>query len=95
VYISSFTDGTVIWNSKTQAFVRSPGVPVCAPLPGGGCRGAFDARPDSAGNVYQVFFGSASQNLSPYVFVYQQGTYVLTDSIAVGQGPTGLRNATF
>jgi hypothetical protein len=95
VYISSFTSGTVIWNSATQAFVRSPSVPLCAPLAGGGCRGAFDARPDAAGNVYQVFFGSASQNLAPYIFVYQHGTYALTDSIAAGSGPTALRIATF
>ena len=94
VYISSFFGGTVIWNINTQAFVRDPNHPLCAPI-GGGCRGAFDARPDSAGNVYQVFFGSSSQNLSPYVFVYQAGSYALRDSIAVGPGPSALRIATF
>jgi hypothetical protein len=95
VYISGFTTGTVIWNISTQAFVRDPSNPLCAPISGGGCRGAFDARPDSAGNVYQVFFGSPSQNLNPYVFVYKAGTYALTDSINVGPGPSAIRIAVF
>ncbi len=92
-YISAFSGGTVIWNTATQTFVRGPGQPVCAPLSGGGCRGAFDAEPDAAGDVYQAFFGS--QTLKPYVFVYHAGTYALTDSIAVGPGPTQIRIATF
>jgi hypothetical protein len=45
--------------------------------------------------VYQVFFGSPSQNQNPYVFVYQAGSYTLTDSIAVGPGPSALRIASF
>jgi hypothetical protein len=95
VYISGFSSGTVIWNINTQAFVRGPSNPLCAPISGGGCRGAFDARPDTAGNVYQVFFGSPSQNLNPYVFVYQAGSYALTDSINVGPGPSAIRIAAF
>lgn len=95
VYISSFAGGTVVWSINSQSFVRSPDNPLCAPISGGGCRGAFDARPDSAGNVYQVFFGSPSQNLNPYVFVYKAGTYALTDSINVGPGPSAIRIATF
>jgi hypothetical protein len=95
VYISGFTTGTVIWNINTQAFVRGPSNPLCAPISGGGCRGAFDARPDTAGNVYQVFFGSPSQNLNPYVFVYQAGSYTLTDSINAGVGPSAIRIAAF
>jgi hypothetical protein len=95
VYISSFSGGTVIWSINSQSFVRGPDNPLCAPISGGGCRGAFDARPDSAGNVYQVFFGSPSQSLNPYVFVYKVGTYALTDSINVGPGPSAIRIATF
>jgi hypothetical protein len=95
VYISGFSSGTVIWNINTQAFVRGPSNPLCAPISSGGCRGAFDARPDTAGNVYQVFFGSPSQNLNPYVFVYQAGSYALTDSINVGPGPSAIRIAAF
>ena len=95
VYISSFAGGTVIWSITSQSFVRGPDNPLCAPISGGGCRGAFDARPDSAGNVYQVFFGSPSQSLNPYVFVYKAGTYALTDSINVGPGPSAIRIATF
>ena len=95
VYISSVSGGTVIWSINSQSFVRGPDNPLCAPISGGGCRGAFDARPDSAGNVYQVFFGSPSQSLNPYVFVYKAGTYALTDSINVGPGPSAIRIATF
>ncbi len=95
VYISGFDTGTVIWNINTQAFVRGPSNPLCAPVTGGACRGAFDARPDTSGNVYQVFFGSPSQNLNPYVFVYKAGTYALTDSINVGPGPSAIRIAEF
>jgi YVTN family beta-propeller protein len=94
-YISSFLGGTVIWNTATQTFVRDPSNPVCAPIAGGACRGAFDARPDASGNVYQVFFGSSGQGLAPEVFVYQHGTYALTDSVAMGQGPSAIRIATF
>jgi YVTN family beta-propeller protein len=93
-YISSFSAGTVIWDTNTQAFVRDPIHPVCAPI-SAGCRGAFDARPDTTGNLYQVFFGSAAQSLSPYVFVFQRRNYTLIDSIAVGQGPAALRIVEF
>lgn len=99
-YISSFFTGTVIYNTTTGAYVRGPSNPVCAPLPNnGGCRGAFDAETDSKGNVYQVFFGSAaSGNIPAYpgqVFVYAAGTYALVDSVAVGQGPSAIRIASY
>jgi YVTN family beta-propeller protein len=93
-YISSFESGTIIWNTVTQAFVKGPTAPLCV-LSGGTCLGAFDARPDAAGDVYQVFFGSTSPSLAPYIYVYAAGTYALTDSIAVGQGPSAIRIATF
>ena len=94
-YVSAFFGGTVIWNTVTKTFVSGPSNPVCAPVTGGSCRGAFDARPDAAGDVYQVFFGSPSQSLNPYVFVYQAGTFALTDSVSVGPGPSAIRIATF
>lgn len=93
-YISSFYSGTVIWNTVTQAFVKGPAAPLCV-LSAGACLGAFDARPDAAGDVYQVFFGSTSPSLAPYIYVYAHGTYSLTDSITVGQGPSAIRIATF
>ncbi len=89
-YISGFSFGTLVYNTRTQQFVRSPDNPICAPLPGGGCRGAADANADANGNVFQVFFGSANQGLKPWVFRYRAGTYELTDSIAAGQGPTAI-----
>jgi hypothetical protein len=97
-YLSSFGGGTVVWNTATEAFVRGPDNPVCARLtlaPDTPCRGAFDATRASDGSVYQTFFGSASESLAPYVFVYTPGTYQLADSVAVGVGPAAIEIATF
>ena len=91
-YISSFSDGTIIWNTASKTFVRGPSNPLCAPSPSG-CRGAFDAEADAHGNVYQVFFGTTNQ--PGQVFVYAASTYTLTDSVAAGVGPTALRIASF
>jgi hypothetical protein len=84
-YISSFVVGTVVWNTRTRAFVRGPDNPVCAKV-AGVCRGAFSAAANQAGDLYQVFFGSSTK--PPYVFVYKAGSFTLTDSISVGVGPT-------
>lgn len=97
-YVSSFEGGTVIWNTATETFVRGPDNPVCARLThatGTPCRGAFDATRASDGSVYQSFFGSPSQSLSPYVFVYGSGSYQLADSVAVGVGPSAIEIRTF
>ena len=94
-YVSSFGAGTVVWNTRDRTFVRGPNNPVCARLPGGACRGAFDATTDVQGNVYQAFFGSASKGLAPYVFVYRAGTFALTDSISSVNGPAAIEVRTF
>lgn len=94
-YISGFFFGTIVWNTQSRTFVRGPDDPVCAPIAGGGCRGAFASTSNTAGALYQAFFGSASQGLSPYVFVYSPGSYTLTDSITVGSGPSALAIRTF
>ncbi|HWZ60001.1 MAG TPA: hypothetical protein VNW46_13585 [Gemmatimonadaceae bacterium] len=91
-YISSFFSGTVIWNTVTHTFVRSNTNALCVTV-GGNCLGAFGAATDAAGDVYQTFFGTQAQ--APYVYVYGHGSYAVTDSIAVGQGPTQIRIATF
>lgn len=96
-YVSGFFTGTVVWNTATRTFVRDAANPVCARLnsaPGTPCRGAFDATRASDGSIYQVFFGSASQSLPPYVFVYSP-TYELVDSISVGVGPAAIDIGTF
>lgn len=96
-YVSGFFTGTVIWNTATHAFVRDPTNPVCARLtnaPGTPCRGAFDATRAGDGSIYQAFFGSASQSLPPYVFVYSP-TYELIDSISAGVAPTTIDVGTF
>lgn len=94
-YISSFFGATTVWNTTTRAFVRGPTNPVCAKLANGNCRGALAATTNAAGDVYQAFFGSASQNLPPYIFVYKAGTFTLTDSISVGAGPAAIAVRTF
>jgi len=92
-YISSFFSGTIVWNTKTRTFVRGPDSPVCAKLGNGSCRGAFSAATNAAGDIYQVFFGSTTQQ--PYVFVYKANSFALTDSIAAGVGPAAIAIRTF
>jgi hypothetical protein len=92
-YVSGFFSGTLVWNTVTRAFVRDANNPVCAKLSNGTCRGAFAAAPNAAGDLYQVFFGSATQN--PYVFVFKGSTYALSDSIAVGTGPASIAIKTY
>lgn len=94
-YISGFFVGTLVWDTKTRAFLRGVNNPVCAKLANGTCRGAFAATTNSAGNLYQVFFGSSTQGLPPYIFVYKPGTFVLSDSISAGVGPSALVIRTF
>ncbi|MEP6781643.1 MAG: hypothetical protein ABJC26_17215 [Gemmatimonadaceae bacterium] len=95
-YISGFSTGTIIFNTKTRTFVRATGNEVCAKVAvTGACRGAAAAAASSSGKLYQTFFGSASQGQSPYVFVYSPSTYALSDSIAVGVGPLSIVINTF
>jgi hypothetical protein len=96
-YVSGVFTGTVVWDTETHTFVRDVANPVCARLTnetGTPCRGAFDATSAEDGSVYQTFFGSASESLPPYIFVYSP-TYELTDSISVGVGPADLKIGTF
>lgn len=94
-YISSFFGGTIVWNTKTRTFVRGPENPVCAKLANGSCRGAYAATTNAAGDLYQLFFGSPSENLAPQMFVYKAGTFALVDSASVGSGPSGIVIRTF
>jgi hypothetical protein len=95
VFVSSFFGGTVVWDSSSETFIRDEADPVCAPIAGGGCRGAFVTHTASDGALYQTFFGSVADGLAPQVFVYSPGTFALTDSIDSGVGPVGLEIATF
>ncbi len=95
-YISSFSDATVVFNTRTRTWVRGPDNPVCARRAASNtCRGAASATAASSGVMYQTFFGSAAQSLAPYVFVYDRSTFVLRDSIAVGAGPMSITVRTF
>lgn len=94
-YISGYFSGTLVWNSSTRQFVRDADHPLCAPSTSG-CRGAASATVDAAGNVYQAFYGSASQNLPSRVFIYSANTYALTDSVSsVANGPSTITMHTF
>ncbi|MEO7360868.1 MAG: hypothetical protein ABI120_11090, partial [Gemmatimonadaceae bacterium] len=95
-YLSSFSGATTVWSTKTKSFVRGTSDPLCAKRASTGlCRGAADAVPSATGKIYQAFFGSTSQGLSPYVFVYAQTTFALSDSVAVGPGPISIAIRTF
>jgi hypothetical protein len=94
-YLSSFSGATTVWNTKTRTFLRGSDNPVCAKLPTGVCRGAADATANSAGKLYQAFFGSASRNQPAYIFVYSPASFALTDSISVGSGPIQINIRTF
>ncbi|MDH5804677.1 MAG: hypothetical protein OEZ54_05775, partial [Gemmatimonadota bacterium] len=87
VYVSGFFFGTIVWDSKTKTFVRGTADPLCAPIQGGGCRGASSAAVAANGDVYQSFFGDPGAGLAPAIFVYSAGTFALKDSIAAGSGP--------
>ncbi len=90
LFASAFFTGTVAWNTATKAFLRDGSDPICAPLDGGGCRGAFGAHTAADGSLYQTFFGSTRQGLPPLIFRYAPETFALTDSIDSGSGPVGL-----
>lgn len=93
-YVSGFFSATIVWNTKTRTFVRGTDNPVCAKV-AGVCRGAFAAARSAGGQLYQVFFGSPQAGLAPYVFVYNSATFAVTDSIAVGTGPSSISIRTF
>lgn len=94
-YISGFSSATVIFNTKTRTFVRGSDNPVCAMLANGQCRGATAAVLSATNGLYQLFFGSTPQGLSPYAFRYDPATYTLRDSVSVGGGPMSLVIRTF
>lgn len=96
-FLSSFSGATQVWNSITRTFVRGSANPLCATRESTGlCRGASDAAVSTAsGKVYQTFFGSTSQQLAPWVFVYHPTTFALTDSIDVGSRPISIAIRTF
>ena len=95
MFVSAFFAGTVAWNTATKTFVRDGTDPICAPLAGGGCRGAFAARTAADGSLYQTFFGSAREGLPPRIFRYEAGTFALADSIDTAGGPVAVEIRSF
>jgi hypothetical protein len=89
-FITGYYFGTLVYSVASQSFV--PATPICV-LAAGTCAGAFDARADASNNLYQVTFGTVSNGGEVYMF--SAGSYILQDSVAVGQGPTTLRIETF
>ena len=92
--VSSFSYGSVVWNSTAGSFIRPVDNPLCAPDVGG-CRTASDAAFAPNGNLYQSFFGSTAAGLQAYYFVYDGTTFALQDSIPVPVGPSGLKVLAF
>jgi DNA-binding beta-propeller fold protein YncE len=93
-YVSGYGIGTIVWNTRTRAFVRGPDNPVCARAVIGGrqqCRGAAAAAVGEDGTLYQAFSGDFGAGvLKPYVFVYRPTTFQLADSVAAGTDPTAI-----
>ena len=94
-YVSGFFTGTLVFDTRNRTFVRGVDNPVCAKLPSGQGRGAFDATTDVQGNVYQAFFGSAKDGLAPRIFVYRPDTFTLADSIGGVNGPSAIEVRSF
>ncbi len=92
--ISSFSYGSVVYSTGTNAFLRGPDNPLCAPATAG-CRTASDAAFASDGRIYQTFYGSAASSIPGQIFIYDGTTYALTDSIAIPVGPSGLQVINF
>lgn len=90
--ISSFSYGTVVYNTATSAFIKGPDTPLCAPSTEG-CRTAADASFASDGRIYQTFFGD--QNLPAQIMIYDGTTYALSDSVSIPLFPSGLQIRSF
>lgn len=88
-YVSGFFLGTVVFDTATREFVRGPEDPVCVRFDGG-CLAVFDAETDASGDLYQVFFGSPSQDLPPFAYVFDAETFELADSVSVGMGASSI-----
>ena len=98
-FISGFSLGTIVWDITTRAFVRSPANPLCVRRTNTSgasvCRGSTGAMIGANGNLYQAFFGSASQSLPSYLFVYDGTTFALKDSVSMPIGTNGVQLRTF
>ena len=91
-YISGYSLGTLVWDTRTRQFVRGPDNPVCVRV-AGACRAAASADADEEGNLYQAspVYGAGT----PWVYRFRAGSYEVTDSIAAGSDPTAIRIRTF
>ena len=98
-FVSGFSLGTVVWDINTRAFLRGTANSVCARRTNASgasvCRGATGAAVASNGDLYQAFFGSSSQSLPSYLFVYDGSTFALKDSVSMPLGTNGVRLQTF
>lgn len=98
-FVSGFSIGTVVWDINTRAFLRAPANSVCARRTNTSgasvCRGATGAAIAANGDLYQAFFGSSSQSLPSYLFVYDGTTFALKDSVSMPLGTNGVQLRTF
>ena len=99
VFVSSFSFGTIVWDSNTRTFLRGLSNPVCVKaLSSSGtsvCRGSSGAMLAPNGKLVQAFFGSSSQSQPSQLFIYDGATFALRDSIAMPLGTNGVRLQTF
>ena len=97
VFVSSFSFGTIVWDSNARTFLRGTSNPICAKaLSSSGtsvCRGSSGAMLAPNGKLVQAFFGSSSQ--PSQLFVYDGTTFALRDSIAMPLYTNGVRLQTF
>jgi hypothetical protein len=93
--ISSFSYGSIVYNTVSGEFIRGPDAPLCALTPSSGCRAASDAAFASDGRIYQTYFGSAAQSSPAEIFIYDATTYALVDSIGVPLLPSGIQVVDF
>jgi hypothetical protein len=93
--ISSFSFGSIVYNTASGDFIRAPDTPLCAPTPSSGCRTASGAAVASDGRIYQTYFGSAAQSSPAEIFIYDATTYALVDSIAIPLLPSGIQVVDF
>lgn len=91
-YISGYSFGTLVWDTRTRRFVRGPDNPVCVRV-AGACRGAASAVANRDGDVYQA--NPSYGTVPSWVYVFDAPAYTLTDSIAAGTDPTAIRVETF
>jgi DNA-binding beta-propeller fold protein YncE len=89
--VSSYSIGSLVWNTVTRSFIRGPTNALCAPASsaaGAPCRGSSGGAFGLNGKIYTTVPGSPTA--PAYLFAFNGTTFALTDSTAVPLYPSGL-----